>query len=68
MPNMKKCTQHENITYLDLIQSDGCPQYVVRCKDCNKLGIIYLVEGNNDWDAFTNSKHKPKHKRKTRNK
>lgn len=62
MTDKNKCPHEGDITYLDLIQVDGCPQYVVRCKDCDKLGIIYLIEGDEDWDAFTNSEYKPEHK------
>ena len=52
MTDKNKCPHEDNITYLDLIQIDGCPQYVVKCENCGKLGIIYLVEGDEDWNAF----------------
>lgn len=47
-----ECIHECDVEYLDLIQIDGCPQYIVRCKDCGKLGVIYLVEGDNDFNSF----------------
>ena len=45
------CEHIDNITYGKLIQIDGCPQYEVKCETCGKLGIIYLIEGDEDWEC-----------------
>jgi len=50
--NDEPCLHEGNITYLDLIQIDGCPQYIVRCEDCGKKGIIYLSESYEDWNTM----------------
>ena len=46
-----KCQHENNITYQNLIQIDGTPQYEVKCRDCGKLGVIYLIEGEEDWNC-----------------
>lgn len=51
MPYKQKCPHEDDIRYGDLIQVDGCPQYEVKCETCGKLGIIYLVEGDEDWES-----------------
>lgn len=44
-----KCPHLDGITYLELTQEDGRPFYNVECRTCNKKGIIYLEEGDEEW-------------------
>lgn len=42
----EKCL-HNDIFYMDLIQLDGLPQYIVKCNECEEYGFILLEEGEN---------------------
>lgn len=53
MPQEKentKCSHEDNIIYKGLVQVDGVPQYQVQCRNCNKNGIIFLVEDGEEWE------------------
>ena len=56
MPFKPKCLHENSITYGRLIQIAGCPQYEVKCESCGKLGIIYLIEGDEDWECRNKKK------------
>ncbi len=41
------CLHEEDVTYLDLVQVDGEPMYLVQCVECKEYGTIELVEDTN---------------------